>query len=392
MEYDPIAKRYLLLKSFQNGNEALEINSVKILIRTVGNITLIAPNNERAMLDLNSKMAYFNEMPYNNSAFLARYGMRLYPPGKAELPKKMYEGIVDIFAQNNKTSIKITPGTKMDLSLTHNELETLKDNIVKHNNNSYNAREELSLKGLYLDSGSFFASKPEPFIEAGRVAYWMYLADSIDWSQINSSSPFKINFLGKDASVYEVNPPSRVLLSLDSKINFRADNDKYDNLWGWTVATTPKLFLGLDAENIRQNVDCIETPFGYVKICPRKINLSELTYLDFSKVNATMNNLTATLIQVNSSELIHGNSSRQLVKLFAADSYAYRALVLRNEADKASDAVGTNDDAKAAEINSPVSKLKLGQLKPGLYVIFAILFILLLAAFIKSRKEDGEKP
>lgn len=393
LEYDPIAKKYSLLKSFTNGNEALDINSVKVLVRTNGNVTFLSSNNERVMLDLNSKLAYFNDMPINGSGFLTRYGIRVYPNGKAELPKNMYEGYIDITVQNNKSFIQVKPGSKTDITLSHNELGGLKDTSYKLNNNSYNAREVLTIKNIYFDSGSFFASKPEPFIEAEKVSYFMYFVDDVGWTELNSSTTFKISFLGKDAVIYELDPPHKILLSLDGKINFRTDNDKYDNSWTWTVTSSPKFFLGLSASNVRQGESCIETPFGYAKICPRKINNSELVYLDFSKVNATINNLSASLIQVNSTELVRGNSSRQLLKLFIADAYAYRTLVLRNPVIS----VGTNitevvanetPSSKAAEPaaqKTPV--LSRDQIKLGLYIAFALLLVVLLFVFIKYSKE-----
>ncbi len=392
LEYDPINKRYILLKSFENGNEFLKLGETKLYATAKESITAIPGNNERLQLNLKNKSLVFNGVENNLTGFLTRYGVRAYTSGSIEIPTEAYVAIIDITVSNNKTSFELKQGEKKDITLTHAELDTLKDTSFKYpsQNLSFNGAERLSFNGLYADSGSFFSSKPEPFLEADRASYLLAFIDDVILTNLSASSSFNIKLLNKDAAIYEISPPDRILLSFDGKINFREDGESYDNKWKWTVsAYSQKLAIGFDAKNIRQS-GCIDIPLGYAKACARPINKSGLFLLNASLKNLTLNNKTATLIEINSDKLVYALPTRQLQKMFIADELAYRKLVLAQPDQEKTAATATTNENISANISSAAQKgfklpnlFTLKNLKILLYALFGLLFIIFLIKDIK---------
>lgn len=400
LEYNPLVKKYSLIKTFEDGNEFLKIGETKLNAKIMKSITLIPNSNEKLLVDLENKTLFFNGMENNATGFLTRYGVRADKLGNIDIPPNAYVAKVDVTVRNNKTSIDIKQGTKKDISLTTNELNSLKDTYFRYNSNStFNGVERLSLSNLYLDSGSFYGSKPEPFIEAEKASYLLMFKDDLYLPNLSSASPFKISFLDKDTYVYEISPPDKVLLSLDKKINFRRDGEDFDDEWDWTVsADTQRLTLGVNAKNIKLPSGCIEFPLSFAKVCPRQINKSEVTQLNVSIKKISLNNLTADVMEINSNKLIPIMPNKMLTKIFLVNDVGYRKLILTEEVkavaniSNKTEQTNQTNESQLPIILKPKFSLKkhltLNNLKLALYIIFFIVGIITLKRYIKKQMQE----
>lgn len=402
LEYNFFANKYKLLKTFENGKEFLKIGDVKLTSNVLKSITIIPNSNEQLQLDLQNKTLFFNGIENNATGFLTRYGIRADTSGNIDIPPGAYLATVDITVKKNKTSIDIKQGNKIDISLTNAELNSLKDAYFYYGsstlNGTFNAIERLSLSNLYLDSGSFYGSKPEPFVEAEKASYLLMFRDELYITNLSSTSPFKISFLDKDAYIYEISSPDKVLLSLEKNINFRRDGDNFDDKWTWTVsASTQRFSLGLNAKNIKLPSGCIEFPLSFATVCPRKINKSEVTQLNVSIKKISFKNQTADVMEINSNRLIPILPNRMLTKIFLVNDVAYRKLVLTEEKavevvpNITSEVNQTNASQQPIILKPKVSLKKyltLKNLKVTLYVVFLIIGILILKRHLKKRIEE----
>ena len=399
LEYNPLVKKYSLIKTFEDGNEFLKIGETKLNAKILKSITLTPNSNERLQLDLQNKTIFFNGMENNATGFLTRYGVRADTLGNIDIPPAAYVAKVDITVRNNKTSVDIKQGTKKDISLTNTKLNSLKDTGFVYVSSTFNAAERLSLSNLYLDSGSFYGSRPEPFIEAEKASYLFMFEDDLSLPNLSSSSPFKISFLDKDAYIYEISPPDKVLLSFDKNINFRRDGENFDNKWTWTVSSgTQRLTLGVNAKNIKLPSGCIEFPLSFATVCPRQINKSEVTQLNVSIKKISLNNLTADVMEINSNKLIHIMPNKMLTKIFLVNDVGYRKLVLAEEVKAAANISNITEETNQTNISQQPIILKpkfflkkyltLRNFKFILYAVFLVVGIITLRRYIKKQMQD----
>lgn len=388
--FDPIYKKYSVLKSFEDGNEFLKIAETKLYANTHEKTITALSGQEKLTLKIGNKSLLFNDLEVNSSGFLTRYGTRMFATGEIEIPYERINATIDFTVLNDKVSFSKLPGNKTDVLLTHADINSLKETTYKYKNNSNLARERLSFNGLYLDSGSYFSDKPEPFIEAERVSYSMEFLNEVDLSGLSSTSPFTITLLDKKAEIYEVDPPDRMLIGFDGKIQFRDDGDFYDNLWRWTVsAYSQKLVIGFDAKKVKSVAGCIQLPLGFAKACPKSINASELFVLNTTIQVLNVNNKTVSVIEINSNKLVSGNFSTQTRRMFLADGEAYKNLVLETtkEAERPTEelaleeiipeegAMAANESEKPMEEKPKAINLKI--MKIVLYSLLVLLIVLL---------------